>query len=205
MNSLILYLSPVLNRAVAGLAACATMALMSAPGAFANNFFSWGTGGADWVGNLPAFLSFLETGSINDRSLSASIRDSGWTADEIRFGMRKVYNVDVVRVSRFLNSREGINFLSLHTSSYYPRNGQRNSAIPALRSAIIKASLGGKLSSVGIISNLPVDFRLASEDSSDGGGLVICAPEKVDQRQASSLVTWYLFLPACIARDVALY
>ena len=193
------------NRAVAGLAACVTMALMSAPGAFANNFFSWGTGGAAWVSNLPAFLSFLETGSINDRSLFASIRDSGWTADEIRFGMRKVYNVDVVRVARFLNSREGIDFLSLHTSFYYPRNGSRNSAIPALRSAIIKASLGGKLSSVGIIRNLPVDFRLASEDSSDGGGLVICAPEKVDKRQASSLVTWYLFLPACIARDVALY
>ena len=91
-------------------------------------------------------------------------RDSGWTVDEIRFGMRKVYNVDMVRVARFLNSREGIDFLSLHTSSYYPRNGPRNSGIPALRSAIIKASLGGKLSSVGIIGNLPVDIpRLAKK------------------------------------------
>ena len=143
--------------------------------------------------------------SINDRSLFASIRDSGWTADEVRLGMRKVYNVDVARVARFLNSREGINFLSLQTSAYYPRNGTRISAIPALRSAIIKASIGGNLSSVGIISNLPVDFRLASEGSLDGGGLVICAPEKVDKRQASSLLNWYLFLPACIARDAALY
>ena len=119
--------------------------------------------------------------------------------------MRKVYNVDVARVARFLNSREGINFLSLQTSAYYPRNGTRISAIPALRSAIIKASIGGNLSSVGIISNLPVDFRLSSEGSLDGGWLVICAPEKVDKRQASSLLNWYLFLPACIARDAALY
>jgi len=197
----------VFNRAVTGLAVCASIALMAAPGAFANNLFGWDAGGAAWVSNLPALLNFLETGSINDRSLFASIRDSGWTADEIRLGMRKVYNVDVVKVARFLNSREGINFLSLQTSAYYPRNGTRISAIPALRSAIINASVGGSLSSVGIISNLPVDFRLASEDedSSDGGGLVICAPEKVDERQASSLLNWYLFLPACIARDAALY
>ena len=195
------------NRAVTGLAVCASITLMAAPGAFANNLFGWDAGGAAWVSNLSALLNFLETGSINDRSLFASIRDSGWTADEIRLGMRKVYNVDVVKVARFLNSREGINFLSLQTSAYYPRNGTRISAIPALRSAIINASVGGNLSSVGIISNLPVDFRLASEDedSSDGGGLVICAPEKVDKRQASSLLNWYLFLPACIARDVALY
>ena len=200
-----LYLQSVFNRAVAGLAFCASMALMAAPGAFANNLFGWDAGSAAWVGNLPALLSFLETGSINDRSLFASIRDSGWTADEVRLGMRKVYNVDVARVARFLNSREGINFLSLQTSAYYPRNGTRITAIPALRSAIIKASIGGNLSSVGIISNLPVDFRLSSEGSLDGGWLVICAPEKVDKRQASSLLNWYLFLPACIARDAALY
>ena len=198
------YLQSVFNRTVAGLTACASMVLMAAPGAFANNLFGLDAGGATWVSNLPALLSFLETGSINDRSLFASIRDSGWTAHEIRFGMRKVYNVDVVRIAKFLNSREGINFLSLQTSSYYPRNGTRNSAIPALRSAIIKASIGGNLSSVGIISNLPIDFRLSSEDSSDGKGLVICAPEMVDKRQASSLLNWYLFLPACIAREVAL-
>ena len=200
-----LYLQSVFNRAVAGLAVCASMALMAAPGAFANNLFGWDAGSAAWVGNLPALLSFLETGSINDRSLFASIRDSGWTADEVRLGMRKVYNVDVARVARFLNSRRGINFLSLQTSAYYPRNGTRISAIPALRSAIIKASIGGNLSSVGIISNLPVDFLLARQGSLDGGGLVICAPEKVDKRQASSLLNWYLFLPACIARDAALY
>ena len=124
-----------------------------------------------------------------------SRRDSVWN--------EKGYNVDVVR-RRYLNSREGINFLSLRTFLLSSK-WAAEFCDSALRSAIIKASLGGKLSSVGIISNLPVDFRLASEDSSDGGGLVICAPEKVDQRQASSLVTWYLFLPACIVRDATLY
>ena len=193
------------NRLAAGLAAGAFMALMAAPAACTKHLFGWSTEGAAWISNSPVFLNFLETGHIADRSLLSIIRNSGWTADEIQFGMRKVYSVDVERVARFLNSRKGIDFLSDQTAFYYPSNGARDSAIPALRSAIIKASVGGKLSSVGIMNNLPVDFRLAGEDSSAGGGLVICAPEKVDKQQATSLLTWYLFLPACIARDIAVF
>ena len=193
------------NRLTTGLAAGAFIALIAAPAAFAQRLVRWNTGGAAWTSNSPVFKNFLETGEIADRSLLVSIRNSGWTADEIRFGMKKVYNVDLVRVARFLNSREGIDFLSGQTYSYYPRNGARSSAVYALRSAIIKASIDGKLSSVGIINNLPVDFRLTGEDSPTGVGLVICAPEKVDKKQAASLLTWYLFLPACIARDVFAY
>ena len=193
------------NRFVTGLAVGASIAFVTAPAALAQRLVRWNTGGSAWISNSPVFENFLETGEISDRSLLASVRNSGWTADEIRFGMKKVYSVDVVRVARYLNSREGIDFLLRQTSSYYPLNGARDSAVLALRSAIINASIGGKLSSVGIIDNLPVDFRLTGEDSSAGDGLVICSPEKVNKKQSASLLTWYLFLPACIARDVAAY
>ena len=187
------------NRLATGLAAAASLVLMAAPSSFPQRLVRWNTGGAAWISNSHVFKHFLETGEIADRSLFASVRNSGWTADEIRFGMKKVYIVDVARVARYLYSREGIDFLSKQTYSYYPPNGESDSAVLAMRSAIIKASIGGKLSSVGIINNLPVDFRLT------GDGLVICAPEKVDKKQAASLLTWYIFLPACIARDVAAY
>ena len=193
------------NRLATGLAAAASLVLMAAPASFAQRLVRWNTGGAAWISNSPVFKHFLKTGEIADRSLLASVRNSGWTADEIRFGMAKIYSIDFARVSRYLNSREGIDFLSKQTYSYYPPNGARDSAVFALRSAIIKASIGGKLSSVGIIENLPVDFRLTGEDLSAGDGLVICAPEKVDKKQAASLLTWYIFLPACIVRDVAAY
>ena len=193
------------NRLATGLAAAASLVLMAAPPSFPQRLVRWNTGGAAWISNSHVFKHFLETGEIADRSFFASVRNSGWTADEIRFGMKKVYIVDVARVARYLYSREGIDFLSKQTYSYYPPNGANDSAVFAMRSAIIKASIGGKLSSVGIIENLPVDFRLAGEDSSTGVGLVICAPEKVDKKQAASLLTWYIFLPACIVRDVAAY
>ena len=187
------------NRLATGLAAAASLVLMAAPPSFPQRLVRWNTGGAAWISNSPVFKHFLKTGEIADRSLLTSVRNSGWTADEIRSGMKKIYSIDVARVSRYLNSREGIDFLSEQTYSYYPPNGARDSAVFALRSAVIKASIGGKLSSVGIINNLPVDFRLT------GDGLVICAPEKVDKNQAASLLTWYIFLPACIVRDVAVY
>ena len=184
------------NFLVTGLAVGTSIALVATPAAISQRLVRWNTGGDAWISN---------SGEIADHSLRASIRNSGWTADEIRFGMKKVYSIDVVRVARYLNSREGIDFLSRQTYSYYPKYGTRNSGVAALRSAIIKASIGGRLSSVGIINNLPVDFRLTGEDSSADVGLVICAPEKVDEKQSASLLTWYLFLPACIARDVAAY
>ena len=187
------------NRLATGLAAAASLVFMAAPPSFPQRLVRWNTGGAAWISNSPVFKHFLKTGEIADRSLLASVRNSGWTADEIRFGMKKVYIVDVARIARYLYSREGMDFLSKQTYSYYPPNGANDSAVFAMRSAIIKASIGGKLSSVGIIKNLPVDFRLT------GDGLVICAPEKVDKKQAASLLTWYIFLPACIARDVAAY
>ena len=53
------------------------------------------------------------------------------------------------------------------------------------------------ISSYGIMKKLPVDFRLADNGKSDGSQNV-CAPDKVSGEQATSLLSWYVFLPACV-------
>ena len=69
--------------------------------------------------------------------------------------------------------------------------------------AIIMASVKGKLSAAGIMKNLPVAFRLNDNGSSDGSQNV-CAPDKVSGAQATSLLSWYVFLPACVQANSAL-
>ena len=71
------------------------------------------------------FNIFLETGKINGRSLTVGLQKSGWKIDEIRMGMNKKYSVNIVSVSRYLNSESGIEFLKGQTASYSPRWGKR--------------------------------------------------------------------------------
>ena len=142
---------------------------------------------------------FLETGKINGRSLTVDLRKSGWKIDEIRIGMNRKYSVDIVSVSRYLNSESGIEFLKGQTASYYPRWGKQGAAVVALRSAILADSADGKISSVGIMASLPVEFSFSDSLSNNyiRGG--ICAPSMCDgHEQCNSLLSWYVFLPACI-------
>ena len=92
------------NRLAAGIAVGAFIALMAAPAACTKHLFGWSTGGAAWISNSPAFLNFLETGHIADRSLLAIIRNSGWTADERPFRHRLVirFDLDWTSVSNWL-------------------------------------------------------------------------------------------------------
>ena len=86
------------------------------------------------------FNIFLETGKINGRSLMVDLQKSGWKIDEIRMGMNKKYSVDIVSISRYLNSKSGIEFLKDQTASYSPRWGKKSAAVVALRSAILADS-----------------------------------------------------------------
>ena len=70
--------------------------------------------------------------------------------------------------------------------------------MPALRSAIVLASKGGKLSSAAIMKNLPVDFRLADNDKFDGKQNISAKGKCRSAAQCSSLLSWYVFLPASI-------
>ena len=118
---------------------------------------------------------------------------SGWSRDQLQAGLTKEYNVDVAAVARFLYSDKGEAFLSesIRQNNYTPYYSQQNS-LQAVRSAIILDSADGKLSSYGMMANLPTDQRLQ-------GSMKVCDVNNIDQsQQATSLLSWYMNTPACI-------
>ena len=193
------------NRLAAGLLAGATLAAFAAPSVEAGTKrpVRWNTGGAVWTTTSRDFKAFFSDGAINDRALESGINGSGWTAEEIQEGMTKTYEVDIIGVSRFLYSDDGEAFLDDQTKSYFPYWHKKKTATVALRSAIIADAVDGSISSAGILNELPVDFRLADNGVTDGSQNV-CAPDKVSGDQATSLLSWYVFLPACVQANSAL-
>jgi len=118
---------------------------------------------------------------------------SGWSPAELQAGLQKEYDVDVVAVANFLYSPKGEQFLSesIQQNNYTPYYSQQNS-IQAVRSAIILDSADGKLSSYGMMSNLPTDQRLQ-------GSMKVCDVNNTSNSQrATSLLSWYMNTPACI-------
>ena len=192
------------TRLAAGLLAGASLAALAAP-AKAVTPVRWNTGGAVWSTSSSAFKTFFESGDITDRALLSGINNSGWTAEEVQEGMTKMYDVDVVGVSRFLYSTDGVKFLKDQTRSYFPYWKMKSTAVVALRSAIILDSADGKLSSAGIMAALPVDVRLADTCNTYDGVQNVCAPDKCEgDAQCTSLLSWYVFLPACVQANSAL-
>ena len=187
----------MLTRFAAGaLAAASISTLAVAAEAGTKRPVRWVSGGAVWTTKSKAFKKFFKNGEITDRALEAGINNSGWTADEIQEGMTKTYEVDLVGVSRFLYSKDGVKFLKDQTRSYFPYWQKKKTAVVALRSAIILDSADGKISSAGIMKQLPVAFRLNDNGSSDGSQNV--CKDGLDGAQATSLLSWYVFLPACV-------
>ena len=111
----------------------------------------WNTGGAVWTTTSSEFKTFCETDDVTDRALDAGVNNSGWTAEEIQWGMTKSYSVDIIGVSRFLYSDEGVKFLKDQTASYFPYWRMKKTAVVALRSAIIADSIDGKISPASIM------------------------------------------------------
>ena len=189
--------------AAGALAAASLSTLAVAAEAGTKRPVRWVSGGAVWTTKASSFAKFFNDGEITDRALEAGINNSGWTADEIQEGMTKSYDVDLVGVSRFLYSADGVKFLDDQTRSYFPYWQKKKTATVALRSAIIADAVDGSISSAGIMKELPVDFRLADNGVTDGSQNV-CAPDKVSGDQATSLLSWYVFLPACVQANSAL-
>ena len=145
---------------------------------------------------------FLETGKINGRSLTVDLQESGWKIDEIRMAMSKKYSVNILSVSRYLNSESGIKFLKSQTAVYSPRWGKKSAAVVALRSAILADSMDGKISSAGIMASLPVEFSFSNSPSKNYIRSGICAPSMCNgYEQCNSLLSWFVFLPACISAN----
>lgn len=182
--------------AAGALAAASISTLAVAAEAGTKRPVRWVSGGAVWTTKSKAFKKFFKNGEITDRALEAGINNSGWTADEIQEGMTKTYEVDLVGVSRFLYSKDGVKFLKDQTRSYFPYWQKKKTAVVALRSAIILDAADGKISSAGIMKQLPVAFRLNDNGSSDGAQNV--CKDDLDGAQATSLLSWYVFLPACV-------
>ena len=193
-------LSSVFTRLAAGILAGASLAALAVPAeAGTNRPVRWNTVGAVWTTTSSEFKPFFETGEATDLALDASINNSGWTAQEIQWAMTKSYSVDIVGVSRFLYSDDGVKFLKDQTASYLPYWRVKKTALIALRSAIIADSIDGKISSASIIAALPVGFRLADTCGTYSGAQNVCAPDKCEgDAQCTSLLSWYVFLPAYV-------
>ena len=194
------------SRLAAGLLAGASLAALVAPAeAGTSRPVRWNTGGAMWTTTTPEFKTFFSTGEITDRALNSGISNSGWTADEIQEGMTKTYAVDIIGVHRFLYSDDGVRFLKDQTRSYFPNWKMKSTSVVALRSAIIADSIDGEISSAGILAELPVDFRLADTCGTYDGIQNFCAPNHCEgDAQCTSLLSWYVFLPACVQANSAL-
>ena len=152
---------------------------------------------------FPSLLTRLLAGVFAAASLStlalasqAGINNSGWTVKEIQAAMTKSYGVDLIGVSRFLYSSDGVAFLEDQTKSYSPFWKKQKTAVVALRSAIILDATDGEISAAGIMKQLPVAFRLNDNDVSDGSQNV--CKYVFNGAQATSLRSWYVFLPACV-------
>ncbi|AHF64703.1 putative protein phosphatase 2C [Synechococcus sp. WH 8109] len=188
-----------MNRVVALLLLGISLAVIPGPFSKANTQqpVRWQNGGSVSTTTYSELESFLVDGAVTDRALQDAIQMSGWTTEELRFGLNKSYAVDLAGVSRFLDSGAGEAFLKDQTSSYVPYWSQKTTAAMALRAAIIADAKDGLISSIGIMKQLPVSFRLSGNGPTDGRQNV-CAPDKVSGAQATSLLSWYVFLPACI-------
>jgi len=112
--------------------------------------------------------------------------------------MNKPYAVNFMSVANFLYSDAGVRFLDNQTRSYFPYWTLKQDAVVALRSAIMSDAVDGVISSAGIMAALPVDFRLADNDMFDGKQNVCDTSRTTNERQSTSLFSWYVFLPACI-------
>ena len=152
---------------------------------------------------LPSLLTRLLAGVFAAASLStlalasqAGINNSGWTVKEIQAAMTKSYGVDLIGVSRFLYSSDGVAFLEDQTKSYSPFWKKQKTAVVALRSAIIRDATDGEISAAGIMKQLPVAFRLNDNGVFDGSQNV--CKYGFNGAQATSLRSWYVFLPACV-------
>ena len=196
----------MLSRLAACLLAGASLAALAVPAeAGTSRPVRWNNGGAVWTTTSKDFKSFLKSGDINDRALLEGINNSGWTAEEIQEGMTKTYAVDIIGVHRFLYSDDGVRFLKDQTRSYFPNWKMKSTSVVALRSAIIADSIDGEISSAGIMAELPVDFRLADTCGTYDGTQNVCAPHHCEgDAQCTSLLSWYVFLPACVQANSAL-
>ncbi len=164
----------------------------------------WTSGAGTWSLQPEAIRRFVQTGVVSDRSLESAIARSGWSPEELRLGLAKSYGVDLVALARFLYSSDGQAFLRTQTRSYVPSSTRSSFAVEALRSAIIAAAAGGQISALSIMAHLPTDFSSVRVCGRYDGSQNVCAAGLcIGEDQCTSLLSWYVFLPACLQANQA--
>ena len=131
------------------------------------------------------------------------VSHSGWPDDALRTALVKPYGVDFVAVSRFLDSSAGAAFLQRQSQGYRPfpdRLGQADRRAMALKAAVLADARDGQISALGILRRLPVPLVLDVA----GVGLQRCSDLPCeDPQQCRSVLSWLVFLPACLQAAAA--
>ena len=156
-----------------------------------------------WTIPDAALQQFATTGTFSDQRLLRLVASSGWPDDALRAALLKPYAVDVVTVARFLDSLAGQAFLQQQTRAYRPfssAQAHRDLRVPALRAAILAEARGGSLTALGILRRLPAPLVLDLA----GPAPQRCSSLPCDNpQQCSSVLSWLVFLPACLQAAAA--
>ena len=169
--------------ALAGIALGPGAAL--APAVASERPVRWTTGAAVWSTRQRALNTFLTTGSVTDRGLEGGLAGSGWSPEEIRAAMNKLYSVDLAALDRFLSSPAGTAALAPQLRTYHPYWSGGRTGLQALRAAILSDAADGRISAASILARLPTDMRL-TPGCPAGAVAAACQP----------LLSWWVFLPA---------
>jgi len=179
------------------LAALLALPLLLAP-ARAEETLRLSTGIDLWTIRFSAVQRFVDTGTFSDQRLMKLVENSGWPEAELREALSKPYAVDLVPLARFLYAPAGVAFLQQQTRSYVPLRGKKDLRVEGLRAAILRDAQDGTISALGIMRALPTAFVLM-DDSRFDGRQQRCSNLPCDNpQQCSSLLSWYVFLPACL-------
>ncbi|MFM8526169.1 MAG: alpha/beta hydrolase, partial [Cyanobacteriota bacterium] len=116
---------------------------------------------------------FVNTGAVQGRPFLQLLEESGWTAEDLRRALSKVYHVDHLALTRFLTSEPGERFLQRHLGLYGPRQAPQ-AALVGLRAAILAASIDGRLSAMDLLAQLPTDFDLHLADRRNATAMPVC-------------------------------
>ena len=154
------------------------------------------TTGADvWSIPYAALEQFINEGTFSDQRLMQLVIRSGWPEDDLRVALAKPYSVDYLALSRFLNSEAGEAFLVQQSLAYRPLKSGGTAGIEALRYAILENAKSGTLSAMGILKQLPVPMAF----NLSGPPIVRCSSLPCDKpEQCRSVLSWWIFLPACL-------
>ncbi|TGG84884.1 MAG: alpha/beta hydrolase [Aphanocapsa feldmannii 277cV] len=139
---------------------------------------------------LEQVRTFISNGTSSNAALEKAIRRSGWSRDELRAGLSRRYDLSAATAWALLSQPAAETWLTGLTRHYRPAHGD---PVSALRAAVVLATADGDISALEIMEQLPSSFVA-------DGPTRICAPDWAMGEQLDSLLSWYVFLPACLQR-----